>query len=618
MTLPYEDLSNDNRAKAVRAADAILADGWTRREYPNIRLDAAIPWDLEKPEYRSWNFYIHSFDMVDSLLKAHSDTGHLHYLEPAVRIALDWAEHHRDPDAPGRSPIAWYDMAVGLRAFRLAYIVDAGTSTGLLDDDGREVLWACLERHRVYLANEEHIVYQNNHGFYQAAGQIAMGRRFSSKTPAMAESLMQGRERLLRMLRTQFDDEGVHREHSPDYHRMVYETLKAMVESGLVDDLQTVEFADRIERSLSWFVLPDQHIANFGDSDYRLMSRKPVEAQRKWRTDEMRWAVSRGQIGKPPPDDHRVFASAGYFVLRRASDRHRSDFGQASYLAQIAGFHSRTHKHADDLSFIWSDRGTNLLIDAGRYGYLGKAEQGSALWRDGYWYDDPKRVYVESTRAHNTLEFDGRNAERKGVKPYGSALGRHVSLPNGLHAIESEVRRHGSVRHARLLVLQPERWLLVFDWFHDNRGHTHDVRQWFHLAPQHALQPDGLGFMVPLTGTDAPLRVAELTGTAVPSRPFLAEESPQWQGWWSAKERDLSPAYAFNFARSGVASGHFVTVFSFTGQLASDAVPARVNASGRNLDCRWLDDEGTHSVVVARPQDGPMSVRHELIHGRRQ
>lgn len=614
MTLPYEDLSNDNRAKAVSIADTILAEGWTRREYPTIRLDGPIPWDLDKPGYRSWNFYIHSFDMVDSLLKAHSDTGRAQYLEPAVRIALDWAAHHRE-DARNLSPMAWYDMAVGLRAFRVAYIVDAGAGTGLLDEAGQQVLWDCLEHHRACLADEAHIVFHNNHGFYQAAGQIAMGRRFSARSPAMAQCLLQGRERLLRMLRTQFDHEGVHREHSPDYHRMVYETLKSMVESGLVDDPESLELADRIERALSWFVLPDQHIANFGDSDYRLLSRKPAEAQRKWRSSEMRWVVSRGQVGHPPAEDHRVFAEAGYYVLRRPSASRPDDFGQATYLAQIAGFHSRTHKHADDLSFIWSDRGANLLIDAGRYGYLGKAEQGSALWHDGYWYDDPHRVYVESTRAHNTLEFDGRNAERKGVKPYGSALGRHLSLPDGIHAVESEVRRHGSIRHARVLVLQPGRWLLVLDWFHDNLGAGHDVRQWFHLAPELALQADGLGFVVPLSDAEQPLRIVELSGTAAPSRPYLAERSPQWQGWWSAKERDLSPAFAFNFARTGAPSGHFVTLFAFGERLTVDAMPARINASGRNLQCRWIDDEGRHALSLARPRDGPMSLTHQLVPG---
>ena len=67
-----------------------------------------------------------------------------------------------------------------------------------------------------------------------------------------------------------------------------------------------------------------------------------------------------------------------------------ADFDKASYLAQQAGFHSRTHKQADDLSFIWYDRGTEILIDAGRYGYLGRTETGSDLWNQGFLVFGPE------------------------------------------------------------------------------------------------------------------------------------------------------------------------------------------------------------------------------------
>lgn len=614
--IAYEDLSNVDRQKAVRAADEVLRNGWARRKYPSIRLTEPIPWDLDKPEYRSWNFYIHCLDMVDSLLKAHAETMDQKYLQPVVAIVLDWVGRHGDPQSAERSPMAWYDMAVGLRVYRMAYLLDAASRAGLLDESQQMAIWQSLEAHRAYLADDGHIVFHNNHGFYQVAGQLALGRRFAARSTTMADALAQGKGRLLAMMRTQFTDEGVHREHSPDYHRMVYDTLKAMIDAGLVDDAQTIAFADRIERSLAWFVLPDQHIANFGDSDYRLMSRKPAESERKWRTDEMRFAASRGAIGKPAAGESQVFSEAGYYVVKRRSDRRPDDFGHWSYLAQIACFHSRVHKHADDLSLIWSDRGANLLIDAGRYGYIGKAQSGSDLWKDGYWYDDPKRVYVESTRAHNTLEFDGRNAERKGVKPYGSALRRTACTSDGVFVAESEVRRHGSIRHARMLLFNPARWLIVFDWFHDNLGQPHEVRQWFHLAPDHTLLPDREGYMVPVAGSPEPLRIVELFGGAEASRPFLAEGGEPMQGWWSAAERELTPAYAFCYTRRELASASFATLFSFSDTLTAQA--CRVNASGRKALLRWTDEAGDHQVDFERPPEGQLVVAYATSRGKKQ
>ena len=158
-------------------------------------------------------------------------------------------------------------------------------------------------------------------------------------------------------------------------------------------------------------------------------------------------------------------------------------FDRASYLAQQAAFHSRTHKQADDLSFIWYDRGAVILIDAGSYGFLGRTESGSDLWNKGFWYSDPKRIYVESTRSHNTVEIDGMSFNRRESPPYGSAIERWGETEDGLLFVETHALQFETVGHTRLLVLDPGNWLLVYDWLSDEAGAEHDFRQWFHFAP---------------------------------------------------------------------------------------------------------------------------------------
>ena len=54
----------------------------------------------------------------------------------------------------------------------------------------------------------------------------------------------------------------------------------------------------------------------------------------------------------------------------------------------------------DDLSFIWCDRGADILADSGRYGYIGKTEQGSGIAAMGIGI--LIRDFYEFTRAHNT------------------------------------------------------------------------------------------------------------------------------------------------------------------------------------------------------------------------
>ncbi len=606
MSLPYEDLSNVDRSKSVATADEVITHGWTRRGYPTVRLDGAIPWRVETPDLRSWTFYIQSWDMLDSLLKAHTETGDARYLKPSLAVALDWLGKHSGDTAD--APEAWYDMAVGLRAYRLSYLLEAADAAGLVDTATREALWASLVRHRVELADDEKIAFHTNHGFYQVAGQLAMGRRFAARSADMAAAVAQGRERLLKLMQTQFAPDGVHREHSPDYHRMVYDTLRAMIDAGLVDDAETLDFAERIERSLSWFVTPSRHLANFGDSDHRSVARKPDEAQRKWRTAEMQYVVSKGKAGRLPAEPSAEYRDGGYWIVRTPDATRPKDFARSAFLALNAAFHSRTHKHADDLSFVWHDRGSALLVDAGRYGYIGKAEQGSELWQQGYWYSDPKRLYVEGTRAHNALEFDDLSYPRKGVKPYGSALGRCVRSDTGVFAAEAEVKHFGSVRHARVLVFRPGHWLLVFDWFHDNADHPHAVKQWFHLAPELALVPDGAGYTVPVLTSEQPLRVAALLPGMAASRPHLAEDGEPMQGWWSPKERELVPAYAFCFSAAPAATGSLATLFAFSSVLTPDPAWSKINVSGRRAQFRWTDALGRHVLMLDRPADGAMTV----------
>jgi hypothetical protein len=604
---PYEMIVSISSG-LMSAAERELVQGWKISKYPPVLICSPVDWSRRPPVERSYEFHIQCWDMLNVILSAHSYSGDPRFISPAIEIAFDWcARHSLEKLVISMSSFAWYDMAVGMRAYRLAYLYEAADAEDLLNEEKRQQLWCSLEQHATYLADDANIAFHNNHGYYQVAGQLAMGRRFAARSPLMAKAVQQGRERLVRMLTQQFSPDGAHREHSPDYHRMVYDTLKALIDSGLVEDAETISFAQRIEEALSWFVLPNQHIVNFGDSDDRSLVRKPKEAESKWNTPEMRYWVSGGKVGQPHTGVVRAFPDGGYWVARKAAE-YSQKISDYSYLALNAAFHSRTHKHADDLTLLWSDRGANILVDAGRYGYIGKAEQGSQLWLDGHWYSDPRRVYCESTRAHNTLEFDGVNFPRKGVKPYGSALKRHGSHESGVLYCEAECKQFKSIRYARTLFFMPGQWLIVFDWFHDNADAPHTVRQWFHIAHELQVLLNSGQYLVPVPGSAQMLRVCSLLPEPLGSRLHIGEEEPVMQGWWSAKERDIVPNYAFCYELNGVSSGVYATLFSFSDQLQPDMAWSKVNASGRKGQLRWTDEKGRHELRFERPAEGDLSV----------
>lgn len=593
----YEQITNLSPDKAVKKSNEFLAEGWGRREYEVLDLKKPIPWALTDPALRSWNFSLHSLDMIDALLAAHSQTGEEKYLTPALRIGLDWVRQN-PRGAEGVSPMAWYDMAVGLRAYRLGYLYQAAEAAGLLEAGAKAALWTSLDEHRAELADDANIAFHNNHGYFQVAGQLALGRRFQQVSQPMAALYDQGVHRLKRMLDQQFGPDGVHREHSPDYHRMVADTLLGLVRAGLVEDPELLARVDGIENALAWFVTPEGTITNFGDSDSRSMVYSAAGASRKWTTPLMRAVASNGAAGSGWPKGLKVFDESGYAIVRLPDPRASDEITRDSYLAQTAAFHSRTHKHCDDLSFIWHDRGQPLLIDAGRYGYIGKTETGSDLWQEGLWYSDPMRMFMESTQAHNTLEFDGLNAQRKGVKPYGSALVQ-ASEKHGVYCIETRCKQHLSIWHDRLLMFRPGQWLVVFDVYTDNLKAPHDVRQWFHLAPGHKAAAHPEGFDVALEG-GGDLSVRRLIGDYDSGEVISGRKEDPIQGWFSDKERSVMTADAISFAQSGQASGVFATVLSLSSAKDMTIELGRSNVTGRKAQLGWSDGFGRHRISFER------------------
>ena len=153
----------------------------------------------------------------------------------AAAVAKDWLQRGDRRN----SRYAWYDMAAGQRAYRLAYLVDAAVHADALPDQDLAALAAAATDHAERLLDDEFFAGHSNHGYFQIAGMLALGKRL----PEIPECL-RAREIGLRRLRTMLDEhftpDGVHREHSPGYHAMMSHTLTTALASGLTDDADVI------------------------------------------------------------------------------------------------------------------------------------------------------------------------------------------------------------------------------------------------------------------------------------------------------------------------------------------------------------------------------------------
>ena len=221
------------------------------------------------------------------------------------------------------------------------------------------MLLQALQFHHEVLADPAIFRGHNNHGLYQALGQLAACRRLQDLLPSNYFERI-ARERLLKCFSNQFFvEEEIHREHSPGYHHMVLGCLLGAKRSNLLG-MDQEAFLLLAEEALMWMIRPDASLAPIGDTDSRPLP-NDAEVARQRRYPPLRSLLTRGEIGKPPPSGVKAYPAAGYAFARIYDPERGESAESASYLAQLSAYHSRVHKHADHLSFVWSEGLTKHL-----------------------------------------------------------------------------------------------------------------------------------------------------------------------------------------------------------------------------------------------------------------
>jgi hypothetical protein len=569
-----------------------------------VKLVPPLDWETVCSDDRTHAFRLHAWEPMSEPLTAYGRTGEVRFLDWSLELAVDWVTQH--PSFPDDSKFAWYDMAVGMRAFRLAYLIDAGIQAGRLDRRTAHMFIASLRLHLHVLAMDDQFSEHSNHGIYQAAGQLAAAMRLPH-LPEAPEAAAQGRDRVRRLVVHHFDEEGVHREHSPGYHLMVLRSLLRLRSSGLLHAPDVLVKLDRAEDAMAWFVAPVGAVPTVGDTD-RLRTDRVKDPH--FRNPQARFALTQGRDGEPPAATFRAFMPAGYVAARDGWGK-RDAFKSSSYLLQSCGFHSQVHKHADDLSFVWYARGTDLLTDAGRWAYQGRDHVDPALRELGFNYSDPRRIYIESTRAHNCVQIDGGSYPRRRVKPYGSAIVSAEQDPSsGLVVTEAKMTQLRTVRQTRYLFHLPGSWTLVVDHAVGQPDASHDFLQRFHFGPDLVELEEREGvFWLSLPDDSGDELAATQLSAAAAVTPVRGQTEPELLGFNARFGGELLPNWTTGWTFRGVRSAAFAALFAIVPAGAAFTAGGRLNATARAGQVTWRIGEVTHELRWDRVEGESHSYR---------
>ena len=562
LPLPHylEESTSGDKEDPVKRLESQLRNGWQSGGGFRLPLDEVPNWSLYIQHSRNVRYKVHSWVMLDSLLVVDSLTEGQEYLKLAVEIADDWINHF--VILSEKDDFAWYDMAVGQRATKLSYMLRRLIQIHAPADQIFRFILAS-KIHFSELLDEGRIAIHSNHGLFQMAGLLSLSHNLTWMSKS--NGAFQFAERILqKMLNEHFAGDGLHLEHSPDYHLYMVNHLQSLKDSGwLSQNLDSVlVLLNSIVDAADWMCTPNHYVIPIGDTANNVLMTK-------------RWQGYKGilNIG------HKFFPIGGLLINNSNEGDH---FSQLVFSAQ---FHSRQHKHADDLNVLYNLRGQPLLVDPGTYIYQ---------------YNHPHRMYCESTRGHNTVEIDGLNYSRFGQDGFGSAVtlvakadeciiaeGRvhHTRLissaiPN--NEIKSTDALPVDIHQRRIIIERPGYFLAVIDVL--NSETNHEYTPWYHIHPNLLARKDSstrLGVYDEDGNKHCQIQCYDSDANSIESIKAKGQIKPRLQGWHSKNGRELEENTAIGFPLFGK-SCFVATVFDF--KMENTGIPyLRIGTAGKYL-----------------------------------
>jgi hypothetical protein len=456
---PVEHLHRSRRVADDACAGRFTLCGLTLElRLPPDWLGEELPADEELRI--EWTKFAWGLDLAH----AYAATGDARYRETWATLVRSWIEQvpvERDATEVAARRVLWWIYA--WQTFGPARF-GGGFEELLLDS---------IRRHLRHV--RAHLTPARNHRTLELYALFVAALALPELDPGGAVLRFAVRE-LEENLRTDFREDGVHRESSTHYHLIVLRSLLAWRENARRFGLRLATDVDaRLSRACDFALhchRPDGGVPALSDADGRGYPELLELAATLLGRPEVRWAATAGRQGSPPDERSASFPAGGYFFQRSGWGVERPFRDERFLVFDCGPLGDGGHGHYDLLSVELAAGGRPLVVDPGRYTY---AEGRPNLRR---WF--------KGTAAHNTVCVDGldqtpyRRGKPRGAVAEGIFLGR-VSGP-GLDALYGEARSpaYDAVHRRRVVFVAGAYWVLE-DRLEAATAHTYDLR--FQLAP---------------------------------------------------------------------------------------------------------------------------------------
>jgi len=476
-----------------------------RKDLPDWQYSLPLNWSEDPFNDLNWAFQLHAWRLMDPLLRGlepisgQREPQHAAF-KLCVKIVADWWAYHNSTSEI--SSMAWNDMACGMRAAKLAYIHQClPTFCDHVSDEEVSILSKCAYEHVSRLSNKNFIK-PNNHGLFQIHGLALLQYALDVFDDA---ALKYCDTFITHLVVEAFTDEGVHKEHSPAYH-IWYTRIIEQLDLPRISSIGGLEnIIRRATEVAAVFSMPDGRVAPFGDSASRSMT-KP------W-PDSVTSQISTGNRSYLVAD----LSASGYAFIKPAT---REDRLADDLLAVCGSRYSNTHKHLDEMSYIFCSGGKTVVDDSGLFHY------------DASDF----RRYLTSSRAHNTVAPIETLEQAKDIREAesGSFLTPVIAKDGMVRIRSKEIFRVG-YSFRRTIDVIPGELLIVNDTID---GDKNKLQSLVHFNPIWSVSPlTESEFVVSTEDGTAFLLTIECDADGLVYR---GSEDPMY-GWFSPRYGELVP-----------------------------------------------------------------------------
>jgi hypothetical protein len=514
------------------------------------------------------------------LLKAWNETGNEQYVNKFDSLIRDWVLDNPPPKEETHKA-TWRILEVGLRMASTW----PETFYGFVNSRDFSLAGVLLMLSRI----PDHVEYikkyhenYNNRAAMELGG-LGIAAMMFPEFRNSDEWLSYSKDRMLLEILEQVYPDGVQNELTSHYHwvalRHFYRFARYVDQVGV--ELSSDEYFNNLERMfnyLAYVLRPDGSNPLNNDSDRdTLLNWISIGADFFDRPD-WRWIATGGKKGtRPEGFPSRVFPWAGQFVMKNnwSKDGHWAFFDIGPW--------GTGHQHEDKLHLSIHAYGRDILVDAGRFTYVGEVA------------DKFRGPYATHSRGHNVLLIDG-SGQNPGPREAKSPLDKEqYRITSNFDYARSSSKDFdisgGDVNHTRAVFYVKDRFWLVADRVESET--PREITVLWHYHPDCRVTETGNGIASDDPGKGN-IRIDPLGRQHWDRSIVEGQENPVIQGWYSVKYNKYRPSPAALFKTEDVLDETFVWLL-----LPSEGKAPEYNAE--------IEENSHHQVTV----------RVEMSEGRR-